>query len=259
MPKLKAVSAALSAAFVVFFALAPAKAQTPRFVSATGSDANACTTPAGACRTFQRAHDAAGAGGKIIALNTGDYSSVVITKSISIIAVGVDAVPFGGSTDKIVINAGPDDVVYLDGLNIGRDQISADNSGIRFNSGGQLHVRNCVIRRFSRAGITIAPPGPSRVEISDSKISNNQNGVIVEPTGSKNVVIFLDRVTVSSNVDDGIRADGNRAHVRISGSTIIDNGTGLRVLNSGKIISFGNNVVFQNTTNGEPTATVGLK
>jgi hypothetical protein len=259
MLKLKAASAALGAAFVVFLALAPAEAQTPRFVSATGSDANACTTPAGACRTFQRAHDAAGPGGKIIALDTGDFSSIVITKSISIVAVGVDAVPFGGSTDKIVINAGPDDVVYLQGLNIGRDTIAGDNSGIRFNSGGQLHVRNCVIRSFSRAGITIAPPGPSRIEISDSKISNNQNGVIVEKAGNPNVIVFLNGVTVSSNVDDGIRADGNRAQVRISGSTIINNGTGLQVLNNGRIVSFGNNVVFQNTTNGAPTATEELR
>jgi hypothetical protein len=84
----------------------PAQAQRARvFVSVTGNDANPCTAGS-PCKTFQAAHDAVLAGGEISVLDTGGYGTLVISKAISIVAVGVEAsiaIPLGGTA--ITINA----------------------------------------------------------------------------------------------------------------------------------------------------------
>jgi hypothetical protein len=248
--------AAFGALFVLLLHIAPAQAQAPRFVATTGSDANLCATPATACRTFQRAHDVAAPGDQIVALDADDFQSVVITKSISIVAAGVHATLFAGSTTKIVINAGADDVVYLDGLAIGRNAITDDNSGIEFNSGARLHVRNSVIRNFSTAGIEIKGGGTKRVFVSDSTIANNTNGVWARGGGTN--FVFLDRVTVEGN-ENGVRANGSGARIRLNNSTITGNDRGIVAAGGGRLISFGNNVINHNGIDGEPTNTVALK
>ena len=54
-------------------------------VSVTGLDTNACT-PALPCRTFAAAQMQTNAGGEIIALDSGGYGPITVTKSLSVIA-----------------------------------------------------------------------------------------------------------------------------------------------------------------------------
>jgi len=255
MPYPTFARAALGAVFVLLLQLAPVQAQPFQYVATTGSDAGACGAVTAPCRTFQRVHDLVGPGFAIVALDSGDFNAVTITKSIAILARGVAATGWSGANTKITINAGASDVIYLDGLNLGRDAPVAENSGIELNSGGRLHVRNCTIRNFGTAGIYIAPGGSKRVFVSDCTIADNWHGIWARG----NTEVFLDRVAIEGNLRDGVRSHGSGVRVRISNSTINDNRTGLNSVNGGKLLSFGNNAIHGNQTNGAPTATVALK
>ncbi|MPZ55754.1 MAG: hypothetical protein GEU91_04495 [Rhizobiales bacterium] len=258
MPYPTLARAVLGAVFILCLQIAPAQAQQLRYVATSGSDANDCFSPnvGFVCRSLQRAHDVATPGAKIVVLNSGDFFSVTITKSIAIVATGVHANLYGDPLTMIIINAGPNDVVYLEGLAMGLNTPTSAGSGIQFNSGGKLHVRNCVIRGFGTAGIDIRGSGSKRVFVSDCTIANNRHGILAR---GGNALVFLDRVTIEGNLRDGIRSQGSGATVRINNSTITHNGTGLSSVNGGKLISFGNNAIRDNDTNGAPTATQPLR
>ncbi|MPZ56725.1 MAG: hypothetical protein GEU91_09570 [Rhizobiales bacterium] len=258
MPYPTFARAVLGAIVILLLQLAPAQAQFSLFVATSGADADTCFSPATACRTLQRALDAAPAGSKIIVLDSDSFGFVTINKSIAIAATGVHANVFGSSATQITINAGPNDAVYLEGLAMGRTVLSGANSGIEFNSGGKLHVRNCVIRNFGTAGIDIRGAGSKQVFISDCTIANNRHGILARP-GNGNALVFLDRVTVEGNLRDGVRSQGSGATVRLNNSTITHNGTGLARMNGGRLISFGNNAIRDNDTDGAPTATQPLR
>jgi hypothetical protein len=259
MPFPTLARAVLGAMFICCLHLTPAQAQPFQYVATTGSDAGMCGAIVTPCRTFQRLHDLVGAGFTIVALDSGDFNAITITKSIAIVARGVAATGWSGANTKITINAGANDVIHIDGLRLGRNVPQGDNSGIQFNSGGRLLVRNCVIRGLGTAGIYVRGGGAKRVFISDCTIANNFHGVFVRPGGAGSSRVQLDNVRIEGNSSSGIRAVGSGAIVRISNSTITNNGRGLAALNNGKIVSFGNNVIIDNNVNGAPTSTIALK
>ena len=199
--------------------------------------------------------------GEIFVLDSGTFAGngLVITKAISVVAKGVQADVAGtGLVDKIVINAGPNDVVHLDGLHVLGFQNPNESNGILFDSGGELHVRNCLINGFPDTGIRLLAPGPAKVVISDCMIFDNKFGVTARRVGGTGQLqVLLDDVTVAGN-EIGVRANLPSTHVRMNGSKIVDNGTGLLSQNNGRLISFGNNVIAHNGTNGTPTATETL-
>ena len=88
------------------------------------------------------------AGGEISVLDPGGFGAVTITKSISITndGVGESGVLVSG-TNGIVISAGPNDIVNLRGIFI--VGFGGALSGVRFTSGAQLNIQNCVIRGFN--------------------------------------------------------------------------------------------------------------
>jgi hypothetical protein len=77
-------------------------------------------------------------------------------------------------------------------------------------------------------------------------------------TGGATPVINIFGSTAFGN-GTGINAAGPKSNVLISGSTIFDNLTGLGATNGGNILSYGNNDVLQNSTDGSPTASVTPK
>jgi hypothetical protein len=255
--------AMLGAIFALFLQLAPVQAQNfQSFVATSGSNANDCDTADQPCRTLSSALGKTNPRGKIFVLDSGDFNVgstalILIDKSISIVAVGADATLFTGALTKITIDAGPDDVVYLDGLFLRRDVPTAggNNNGIEFISGGRLHVRNCTIRGFGNAGIYVRGGGSKQVVVSDCTIADNARGIWARSGHD----VFLDRVTIAGNAGNGVRSQGSGTTVRISRSSVTGNGRGLNAVSGGRIISFGNNAVHGNGNNGAPTATVSLK
>ena len=180
------------------------------WVSATGSNAGVCTAAA-PCRTFEFAHGQTSPGGSINVLSSGNFGPLTITKSISIVAEGVEAVinsstgggPAGAGA-AIVVN-GSNIVVSLRGVTI--DLTNAN--GINFLSGAALHVHNSVIRR-SVVGILFQPAsGPSALYAADLVIANSaSNGITVNPNGSGRTKVVLDRIGVEKSAINGMSING---------------------------------------------------
>ncbi|RNF82658.1 right-handed parallel beta-helix repeat-containing protein [Montanilutibacter psychrotolerans] len=163
------------------------------------------------------------------------------------------------------------------------------NRGIDFTPSGnsQLFVTNSDVHNNVSAasgtgGILIAPTGTgiatvsidsSRlndngfglrvntraiVTISDSVASGNSNFGVASVAASDFSDISVEDCQIANNgagasVGAGLQADGANATLRISGNFVTNNENGLRAVNSGKILSFGNNEVTDNVTDGNPT------
>ena len=133
---------------IAFLALnSVARAANDTYVSAKiGSDSNACTVKA-PCLTFKRALAVTAAGGTVTVQDSGSYHPFTITKSVSIVAQGVDAeITALAGTDGVDVNAGSSDVVLLRGLTING---LAGLTGVKVSSVGVLHIENCFITGFN--------------------------------------------------------------------------------------------------------------
>jgi hypothetical protein len=206
---LNRITAIIAIGFALAVASQPASAQNGRsFVSGHGSDAAACTLAA-PCRTLAHAITVTNSGGEIDVLDAAGYGALTINKAISIVNDGVGTagviVPSGGI--GITINAGVNDAVSLRGLSVEGGGIGA--TGIKFNTGQSLSIRNCVIRHVTQDGILFAPNAASNMSMSNSSASDNaQNGIHVTPIGSSPVTMVFSRVQVINNTNAGILMDG---------------------------------------------------
>jgi hypothetical protein len=174
------------------------------WVSGTGSDAGTCPI-ANPCRTFAYAHSQTSTYGTINVLSPSpNFGPVTITKPISIVAQGVDAV-INSTADGagIIVQAGANAIVSLRGLTI--DLRGSDKLGISFLSGAALHIYDCVVRRATE-GIRFQPSsGTSELYLTNSSISETGDlGVYVHPTGTAAAKVLLDTVKVENNSNFGI-------------------------------------------------------
>jgi len=193
---------------------APAHAQPTRtWISGMGVDSGTCPRQS-PCHTLTYAHGQVAAGGEITVLDPGGYGTVVITKAVSIVSdsgsgeAGVTM--FSG--DGITVNAGAADVVILRGLVV--DGLNSAANGIRFVSGGALHIQNSLIKNVrgtSGVGINFAPAGASDLYVTDTTVINNTGfngtGILVRPSGSGLIRATFNRVTIEQNAA-GITIDG---------------------------------------------------
>ena len=190
------------------------------FVAATGSDANPCS-PNQPCASLQHALDQTSAGGTIEIMSPGAYGQVLITKSITIISqTGGSNFEGGGNiigTPIFTVNAGSSDTVMIRGINLLSLSGISNTNGIIFNSGGRLHLHNCIFANLNsssgQGGLLFAPSGASKLVITDSVFSNNitgtsGSGILIQPTGSGSAQVDIERVTVEGN-GFGIVADGS--------------------------------------------------
>jgi hypothetical protein len=101
------------------------------------------------------------------------------------------------------------------------------------------------------------------IAVRDSVASGNGGiGILARSqVGGPNVVMTLDHVAATSN-GIGIEADGSdmgAGGIALSNTQVSGNGTGLVAVNGGVLVSFGNNYVIGNGTDGAPTTTVAPK
>ena len=88
MPYLTLSRAALGVSFILCLQLAPVQAQPFVNVATTGTNVGGCGSVTSPCRTFQYMHDQTTPGFTIVALDSGDFGVITITKSIAILAAG---------------------------------------------------------------------------------------------------------------------------------------------------------------------------
>jgi hypothetical protein len=214
--------------FVCWLPAAPAQAQAARtFVSAAGSDGNNCTNVATPCRHLATAYAATAANGEIYVLDPANYGSVTINHAVSIEGHGWASIapPSGGNA--ITINANAGDKINIIGVVLDGTAI-ASTTGIQFNSGGNLTVRDSVIRNFPANGISFEPNISSQLFVSNTLVSDNGYGFFVAPAASVNVTGILDHVTIENNANDGLYVGSSPASVTITVSDSVCANNGAR-------------------------------
>ncbi len=95
-------------------------------------------------------------------------------------------------------------------------------------------------------------PGGVFVTIRNSVANGNAfSGLtaITAPAGGL-AWIMVDRLTSANNGTTGVKSDGSNAIVTVGNSTISMNGIGFQSINSGQLLTQGNNTLFGNASNG---------
>jgi hypothetical protein len=285
------------------------------FVANNGLDSNPCskTSP---CATFQGAINKVNVS-TINCLTSGDYGPATITASLTIDCgtgnIG-NVVVSGQGSSAININTNAAATIVLRHLNL--NGLGTATFGIVVNGlpSGTLIVEDCVIQQFGDQsagdGIVFGTnTGRGLLQVSNSLIFRNNNGIVVMPLSGQIDTVTLSKVeltanalegliltssgggivagtmrdslvggnggagvfanssqvyftvegsSVVANLINGIQTNSAGAVLNVGSSTIGGNGTGVAAT-SGAIISFGNNQMSANGSNGNFTSTTALR
>ncbi|HEY9422355.1 MAG TPA: right-handed parallel beta-helix repeat-containing protein [Thermoanaerobaculia bacterium] len=94
------------------------------------------------------------------------------------------------------------------------------------------------------------------VTVRNSLAANNGFTGFTAVSGSGPIRMFIENSVSTHNGTNGVGSGGIGATVTISNVVVTSNQTGLTALNGGVLISFGNNKIQGNTTDGVPTQTI---
>jgi hypothetical protein len=113
----------------------------------------------------------------------------------------------------------------------------------------QVLVRESRVTGNAVDGVTVVSGAGNTVlvTISGTSLVGSQRGLRILGGGPATAV--LDRVVVSENPNSGVRNEEAGSRVLVSRSRIVRNGVGLANAAGSTILSYGNNVVDENTTN----------
>ncbi|HEV2447211.1 MAG TPA: hypothetical protein VGS58_14865 [Candidatus Sulfopaludibacter sp.] len=245
-----------------------AAAATRTYVSSGGTDSpNVTCSRTAPCATIQYALGFTDSGGEIDVMDTGDYSGgskITVTQPVTIDGGAVLA-----TTAEIDVNTAG--LVILRNLSIASGAIGVANestawlrlehvaiSGAGLLFGVECPAGSCAlsdvrIRNAHNSGVGAAVlANGGKVSLTNCILTDSDVGVATPENGLAQV----DSTTIQFNTI-GVSTNGNQTGqpagaVRLSNSAITDNGIGLQVA-GGSIVSFGNNRIFGNSTNGNPT------
>ena len=153
--------------------------------------------------------------------------------------------------------------------------------GIDYESSdaNRLVVKDTIIRENGQAGILVqpGPGGLAKASVYHTRLEGNQNGLsvldnayvtisdsVLAGNNANGLLLLASAASTETSVENcliahnggnGIKASGvgNKATVRLSGSTVTANDTGLLTGANGFIDSYGNNNIAGNTTDGVPS------
>jgi len=273
-----ALAALAVALFLPLLSAAPASAQATRtWVSGVGDDANPCSRTA-PCKTFAGAISKTAAAGEINCLDPGGYGAVTVTKSMTISCeMGTAGVLVSG-TNGIVFAGAATDYLFLKGLDI--EGLGSGLSGVLFNTGGFLHIEDCVIRHFTAAGVTIQASTAVGFEITRTTLFSNggaatggairivpgaggsAKGVINNVVADRNTFGFAADGTngsVTLNIDNSVAtnsvlagvvatASSGTVNVMMMRSTSSNNGTGVQNSGGTSTVRVGESAIQGNAT-----------
>jgi hypothetical protein len=238
---------------------------TRTWVSATGSNANACSRTA-PCLTFAGALAKTAAGGEINVLDPGSYGAVTINKSITIDGAGTSAgIMVTGIA--VSVNAGNNDIITLRNLDI--HGAGVGTYGVLFSNGKQLNIESTTITGFTNSGVFVpVMTGAGNLAVTNSTISATANSLpglgnaievnfgnaivshslITENTGTGLLAANYGVINADNNVltyngvaaRAGVGTTPGVVAVRLSNNDVYNNGTGFGC-GPGTLASAGNN------------------
>ncbi|MEQ1763272.1 MAG: right-handed parallel beta-helix repeat-containing protein [Pyrinomonadaceae bacterium] len=239
---------------IFLFSVSAGHAQATRtWISGVGDDVNPCSRTA-PCKTFAGAISKTATGGEINCLDPGGFGAVTITKSITLDCTGTQGSILSSGTTGIIINA-PNAVVRIRALTINGAGATPGTNGINVINARRVHVEGAVIDGFSVNGIAVVCSGCEVVVANSTLRNNSMHGISLGPAEGT-ATAFVTRTLIAGN-RTGVGA--TNATVRISGCDIAHNTTGIAAGTNGTIISYKNNAIDGNGTNGSPTSTVSLQ
>ena len=119
--------------------------------------------------------------------------------------------------------------------------VTIKNSSIDFNT-------NAVAYNSTSGAITAT--------LRDSTLGSNRAGVVT--AGGNTINAMVDRTAITNTLGTGITSGSAASTVRISSSVITGNTTGVATAAGGVLLSYGNNSIDGNGTDGTPIPGVGL-
>ena len=191
------------AGFAALQAASASAASNRTWVSSTG--AGVTCSRAAPCATFQDAHDNTNFGGEINCVDSADFGSVNINKSISIICDNAPGRVLATVSAAISVSASASDVIVLSGLDLNGFQ--SGNVGVLIQGAtGKVQIRNSTVQRFSIAGIHWVGTGSSQLVITDSSVHDNSVNIRfdVNQTAASALNAHLTNVRVA-NGNTGVR------------------------------------------------------
>lgn len=266
---------------------------TRTWVSGVGDDVNPCSRAA-PCKTFAGAISKTDIGGEINVLDPGGFGALTISKSMTIDGRGFTSSVLGSSTNGININIATGNAndtkrkVLLKNIQLNGAGTGLTGINVITNGAAKVRLRNVDVFDFT-TGVKFQPASEGRLIVGKSLIADNiGNGLLVyAPTtggaGKTNRVVVrntemygnggagfrvvnapgpnywvastLTRNLIADNYA-GVQSEGAQSVVRISDNDIFGNDFGLRPLTGGQILSWGDNHVYGNGTNGDPTGMI---
>ena len=219
---------------LAFTSLASAQAART-WVSSGGNDGNPCsrTSP---CATFAGAISKTLAGGEIDCVDSNDYGTLTITKSISIDCGGTfGAMLVPTSSVGISVNAGASDSVTIRNLSlVGATPQNA--TGLVYLSAQAVHLENVRLSGFGTC-VAVETTSSSLLTVDNATISDcGGSGVFVNTTTGTAVTNINN--TRISNTATAVEAD-NGARVTIHASAIFFNnfGVGQNAAGGGSVVT----------------------
>jgi hypothetical protein len=146
-----------------------------------------------------------------------------------------------------------------------KDTIVRDNRDVgisfRLTSGTVTASLDNVRAERNRVGVQARDNVTVSVRNSVSAGNADAGFQVVPGSFGGSAVMNLESTIVSGNAI-GIDSEGSHNTINtinITNVTVVDNPIGLSATNGGQIVSFGNNKITDNTTNGSPTKTISQK
>jgi hypothetical protein len=283
---------------LLFAGLSVASAQNDRsWVASSGSDSNGCGRSA-PCRTFAHAVAVTNADGEIDAVDSADYGPVVVDRSV-IIDGGHNIATINAYVSGYCGVIYDLSAICVNGQHVTLRNLSINGGapGIWYGivaAGGVLHMENVTVTGTDKSGVVVASGtadindslirdcGGQGVDVSSGAVATVDHVVISGTQGFGAVysggtavirnssllhnlgaaafaavgTVTVDNTLIAYNTIGAV-ASTISATVLLSNTTITGNTTGIAAL--GPVISFVNNRIYGNTTNGVPTLSVYQK
>jgi hypothetical protein len=219
-----------------------------------------------------------------VIVNTGDAITIDASSAATIVlrhlnldggmtnsaANGITTVGFPGGTlivEDCTVHGFPSGSGILFSPSAGRGLLQVSDSGMSGNSQGiTVGTASGVIASVSLSGIELSANQYGLLMIGSGIVAGTMRNSVVTASGQTGVLADASQVfftveesSIIANLVSGIAADTAGSIVNVGASTIGANGTGVNATHGASIVSFGNNRMSTNGSNGSFTSTAGLR